>query len=154
MAKDSELKEVLKLATEQAKINHKMESLKREVERQDQYIQQLQRQLKEAEQILVSEYYIVLYCDPHVNTRLKCYMLYNFIYLLCVTPTDGLLSSWQNVTCVSMHWCIFLKSWIQGYRCSTDEACGYLGWHNFNGSTFYITMELILMKFDMNYATL
>jgi predicted metallo-beta-lactamase superfamily hydrolase len=33
-----------------------MEALKREVERQDQYIQQLQRQLKEAEQILVSGY--------------------------------------------------------------------------------------------------
>lgn len=56
VAKDSELKEALKLANEQAKINHKMEALKREVERQDQYIQQLQRQLKEAEQILVSEY--------------------------------------------------------------------------------------------------
>jgi len=54
VAKDSELKEALKLATEQAKINHKMEDLKGEVERQDQYIQQLQRQLKEAEQILVS----------------------------------------------------------------------------------------------------
>ena len=56
VAKDSELKEALKLANEQAKINHKMEALKREVERQDQYIQQLQRQLKEAEQILVSGY--------------------------------------------------------------------------------------------------
>ncbi|PSN37567.1 Mediator of RNA polymerase II transcription subunit 4 [Blattella germanica] len=54
VSKDNELKEVLKLATEQAKINHKMEALKGEVERQDQYIQQLQRQLKEAEQILVS----------------------------------------------------------------------------------------------------
>lgn len=56
VAKDNELKEALKLANEQAKINHKMEALKREVERQDQYIQQLQRQLKEAEQILVSGY--------------------------------------------------------------------------------------------------
>jgi predicted metallo-beta-lactamase superfamily hydrolase len=69
VAKDNELKETLKLATEQAKINHKMEALKGEVERQDQYIQQLQRQLKEAEQILVSEYYYSMvfwsshYCD-------------------------------------------------------------------------------------------
>jgi mediator of RNA polymerase II transcription subunit 4 len=56
VAKDNELKEAQKLANEQAKIKHKMEALKREVERQDQYIQQLQRQLKEAEQILVSGY--------------------------------------------------------------------------------------------------
>jgi mediator of RNA polymerase II transcription subunit 4 len=61
VAKDNELKEALKLATEQAKINHKMEALKGEVERQDQYIQQLQRQLKEAEQILVSEYCTVVH---------------------------------------------------------------------------------------------
>ncbi|KDR06509.1 mediator of RNA polymerase II transcription subunit 4 [Zootermopsis nevadensis] len=57
VAKDSELKEALKLAREQAKINHKMEALKGEVERQDQYIQQLQRQLKEAEQILATAIY-------------------------------------------------------------------------------------------------
>lgn len=53
VSKDNKLKETLKLAAEQAKINQKMEALKAEVERQDQYIQQLQRQLKEAEQILV-----------------------------------------------------------------------------------------------------
>ncbi|KAJ9590034.1 hypothetical protein L9F63_016850 [Diploptera punctata] len=57
VAKDNELKEVLKLANEQAKINHKMEALKGEVERQDQFIQQLQRQLKEAEQILATAIY-------------------------------------------------------------------------------------------------
>jgi len=45
VAKDNELKEALKLANKQAKINHKMDALKREVERQDQYIQQLQWQL-------------------------------------------------------------------------------------------------------------
>jgi mediator of RNA polymerase II transcription subunit 4 len=70
VAKDSELKEALKLATEQAKINHKMEALKRDVERQDQYIQQLQRQLKEAEQILVSGHDIVLCCGPHMEVRM------------------------------------------------------------------------------------
>lgn len=54
VAKDNELKDTLKLAAEQAKINQKMDLLRAEVERQDQDIQQLQRQLKEAEQILAT----------------------------------------------------------------------------------------------------
>lgn len=54
VAKDNDLKETLNLAAEQAKINQKMEALKIQVDQQDQDIQQLQRQLKEAEQILVS----------------------------------------------------------------------------------------------------
>lgn len=53
VAKDNDLKETLNLAAEQAKIDQKMETLKAQVDRQDQDIQQLQRQLKEAEQILV-----------------------------------------------------------------------------------------------------
>lgn len=57
VAKDNELKATLKRAAEQAKINLKMEVLKAEVERQDQDIQQLQRQLKEAEQILATAIY-------------------------------------------------------------------------------------------------
>ncbi|KAJ8893849.1 hypothetical protein PR048_006450 [Dryococelus australis] len=57
VSKDKELKETLQLAEEQAKINLKMEDLKAEVDRQDQYIQQLQRQLKEAEQILATAIY-------------------------------------------------------------------------------------------------
>ncbi|KAG8228984.1 hypothetical protein J437_LFUL009542 [Ladona fulva] len=57
VAKDKELKETLKLAAEQAKINQKMEILNAEVERQDQDIRQLQRQLKEAEQILATAIY-------------------------------------------------------------------------------------------------
>ncbi|XP_046735184.1 mediator of RNA polymerase II transcription subunit 4 isoform X1 [Diprion similis] len=57
VAKDNELNSTLKLASEQAKINQKMDSLKAEVERQDQDIQQLQRQLKEAEQILATAIY-------------------------------------------------------------------------------------------------
>ncbi|KAL2728602.1 mediator of RNA polymerase II transcription subunit 4 isoform X1 [Vespula squamosa] len=57
IAKDNELKATLKRAAEQAKINLKMEALKAEVERQDQDIQQLQRQLKEAEQILATAIY-------------------------------------------------------------------------------------------------
>lgn len=57
VAKDNEMKATLKRAGEQAKVNLKMEALKAEVERQDQDIQQLQRQLKEAEQILATAIY-------------------------------------------------------------------------------------------------
>lgn len=52
MAKDNELKSVLQLASEQAKIEQKMNALKAQVDLQDQEINQLQKQLKEAEQIL------------------------------------------------------------------------------------------------------
>lgn len=52
MAKDNELKSVLKLAAEQSQIEQKMDELKVLVDEQDQEIQQLQKQLKEAEQIL------------------------------------------------------------------------------------------------------
>jgi len=57
VAKDNELKATLKKAAEQAKIDLKMEALKVEVDKQDQDIQQLQRQLKEAEQILATAIY-------------------------------------------------------------------------------------------------
>ncbi|XP_001600352.1 mediator of RNA polymerase II transcription subunit 4-like [Nasonia vitripennis] len=57
MYKDKELKSVLVKADEQAKINQKMEALKAEVDYQDQVIQQLQRQLKETEQILATAIY-------------------------------------------------------------------------------------------------
>lgn len=57
VAKDKEFKSGLKRAAEQASINLKMDSLKAEVERQDQDIQQLQKQLKEAEQILATAIY-------------------------------------------------------------------------------------------------
>lgn len=57
VAKDDELKDTLKLASEQAQIDTKMDILKAEVERQDQDINQLQKQLKEAEQILSTAIY-------------------------------------------------------------------------------------------------
>lgn len=57
VAKDKELKSGLVRAAEQASINLKMDGLKAEVERQDQDIQQLQKQLKEAEQILATAIY-------------------------------------------------------------------------------------------------
>lgn len=52
VSKDSDLKNVLQLASEQALIEKKMDDLKAQVEEQDQEINQLQKQLKEAEQIL------------------------------------------------------------------------------------------------------
>uniref|UniRef100_A0A0A9Z0Z2 Mediator of RNA polymerase II transcription subunit 4 n=1 Tax=Lygus hesperus TaxID=30085 RepID=A0A0A9Z0Z2_LYGHE len=55
--KDNELKETLKVAAEQAKTNQKMDLLRAEVEKLDQDIQHLQRQLKEAEQILATAIY-------------------------------------------------------------------------------------------------
>ncbi|KAK7603703.1 hypothetical protein V9T40_003702 [Parthenolecanium corni] len=54
ISKENELKETLKLAEEQAKINEKMNILKIEVERQDRFIQEFERQLKDAEQILAT----------------------------------------------------------------------------------------------------
>uniref|UniRef100_A0A8D8RP08 Mediator of RNA polymerase II transcription subunit 4 n=1 Tax=Cacopsylla melanoneura TaxID=428564 RepID=A0A8D8RP08_9HEMI len=54
ISKHNELKDTLKVAEEQAKIDEKMDFLRTEVERQDQDIQQLQKQLKEAEQILAT----------------------------------------------------------------------------------------------------
>ncbi|CAL7934822.1 unnamed protein product [Xylocopa violacea] len=57
IAKDYQLKLTFDRAAEQAKINLKMEALRAEVERQDQDIQRLQRQLKEAEQILATAIY-------------------------------------------------------------------------------------------------
>ncbi|KAI4459052.1 mediator of rna polymerase ii transcription subunit 4 [Holotrichia oblita] len=57
VAKDDELKHTLKLAAEQAQIDKKMDIIKAEVERQDQDINHLQKQLKEAEQILSTAIY-------------------------------------------------------------------------------------------------
>ena len=55
--KDSELKETMKLATEQGELDKKMKLLQDEVQKQDNHIKQLQKQLKEAETVLVSACY-------------------------------------------------------------------------------------------------
>lgn len=52
VAKDNELKEGLKQAEEQAKIEQQMDELRAQGEKQDEEINQLQKQLKDAEQIL------------------------------------------------------------------------------------------------------
>ena len=52
--KDSELKETMNLAAQQGNIDQKMKSLQEEVQKQDNCIKQLQKQLKDAETLLVS----------------------------------------------------------------------------------------------------
>jgi len=52
ISKDNEFKSVLQLASEQAKIEQKMNALREQVELQDREINKLQKQLKEAEHML------------------------------------------------------------------------------------------------------
>lgn len=52
VSKDNDLKSVLQLAAEQAKVEQKMDTLRGQVDTLDQEINQLQKQLKEAELIL------------------------------------------------------------------------------------------------------
>ena len=52
--KDAELKETMKLASEQGEIDKKMKLLEEEVQKQDNCIKQLQKHLKDAETVLVS----------------------------------------------------------------------------------------------------
>ncbi|CAG9806514.1 unnamed protein product [Chironomus riparius] len=52
VVKDNELKQLMKLAAEQEKIDEKINMLKEQVAKYDNEINQLQKQLKEAEQIL------------------------------------------------------------------------------------------------------
>ena len=50
--RDGELQKLMKLAFNQGKIHHEMQVLEKEVAKRDSDIQQLQKQLKEDEQIL------------------------------------------------------------------------------------------------------
>ncbi|XP_062535391.1 mediator of RNA polymerase II transcription subunit 4 [Armigeres subalbatus] len=54
VSKDKELKATLQLAAEQASIEKKMDGLREQVKEQDEEINQLQKQLKEAEHILAT----------------------------------------------------------------------------------------------------
>ena len=51
--KDSELKDTMNLAAKQGNIDKNMKSLQEEVQKQDNCIRQLQKQLKDAETLLV-----------------------------------------------------------------------------------------------------
>nr|BAE91232.1 unnamed protein product [Macaca fascicularis] len=55
--RDGEFQELMKLALNQGKIHHEMQVLEKEVEKRDSDTQQLQKQLKEAEQILATAVY-------------------------------------------------------------------------------------------------
>lgn len=52
--KDGEFQEIVKVALEQGKTQEEMHILEKEMEKRDGDIQQLQKQLKEAEHVLVS----------------------------------------------------------------------------------------------------
>nr|CAG4642813.1 EOG090X0DX5 [Evadne anonyx] len=54
LQKDTDLKETLKLAEDQGALQHKVVALETEVERHDNEIRNLQKQLKEAEQLLAT----------------------------------------------------------------------------------------------------
>lgn len=58
IGKDEELKEALELAAEQGRIQKEIEAVKEQVEQKDAAIRQLQKQLKEAESLLVSYIYV------------------------------------------------------------------------------------------------
>ncbi|XP_055465919.1 mediator of RNA polymerase II transcription subunit 4 isoform X2 [Psammomys obesus] len=55
--RDGDFQELMKLALNQGKVHHEMQALEKEVEKRDSDIQQLQKQLKEAEQILATAVY-------------------------------------------------------------------------------------------------
>ena len=57
VAKDKELKEALRVATEQREVEREISKVRAEVERQDQSIKALTSQLKEAETLLASTVY-------------------------------------------------------------------------------------------------
>lgn len=59
--RDKEFQELMQTAVEQGRVNQEMQTLEKEVEKRDTDIQQLQKQLKEAEHILVSSGYRFLF---------------------------------------------------------------------------------------------
>ena len=69
--KDSELKETMKLASEQGELDKKMKLLQDEVQKQDNHIKQLQKQLKEAETVLVSQIIEFKIQIPNLNCPFK-----------------------------------------------------------------------------------
>lgn len=53
MQRDREFQDLMEVARQQGKVHQEMQLLEKEVEKRDSDIQQLQKQLKEAEHILV-----------------------------------------------------------------------------------------------------
>ena len=71
--KDSELKDTMSLAAQQGNIDKNMKSLQEEVQKQDNCIRQLQKQLKDAETLLVSKVWIL---------KVKSIIMYRLFLLL------------------------------------------------------------------------
>lgn len=71
MSKDKELKSTLQLAAEQAGIEKKMDGLREQVKEQDEEINQLQKQLKEAEHILATSIFQARQKLTSINKAVK-----------------------------------------------------------------------------------
>lgn len=70
MQRDREFQELMEVAQQQGKVHQEMQLLEKEVEKRDSDIQQLQKQLKEAEHILVGGA-CLLFPHPH---RCDCFL--------------------------------------------------------------------------------
>lgn len=71
VSKDKELKSTLQLAAEQAGIEKKMDGLREQVKEQDEEINQLQKQLKEAEHILATSIFQARQKLTSINKAVK-----------------------------------------------------------------------------------
>lgn len=73
MQRDREFQNLMEVARQQGKVHQEMQLLEKEVEKRDSDIQQLQKQLKEAEHILVSPGYrggcLTVLCKTTVRGR-------------------------------------------------------------------------------------
>lgn len=76
--------EVCFVAKEQGEVQKKFDALKQEVDKRDQDIKQLQRSLKDAENILVSMHSILWHGTPHVIlfTDVRIFSLFENIYYI------------------------------------------------------------------------
>lgn len=61
MQRDREFQELMQVARQQGKVHQEMQLLEKEVEKRDSDIQQLQKQLKEAEHILVLDFNVSIF---------------------------------------------------------------------------------------------
>ena len=86
--KDSELKETMKLASEQGELDKKMKLLQDEVQKQDNHIKQLQKQLKEAETVLVSQIIVIYILCPKSKLSFQRFRtLYNISIFFSQLPS-------------------------------------------------------------------
>ena len=92
--RDQELQDLMEVAQQQGKVQEEMQLLEKEVEKRDSDIQQLQKQLKEAEHILVR---------LHIHTNQNTFIRPTEGTFTCVTAQTshrqlkGLLSAYLNL---------------------------------------------------------